>query len=136
MYIVPQWLDIFQRAKQGDEHLQAVLRRYSSLIAVKREKAYWTYLGHKEIVRVHGSRITVTAKGHTIRVKLPGVEAETTFTANLNKPFPRNRRQRSLSTLETTASGHVNDHKKAESGRSKAVYEVQKFNGDEGLYST
>ncbi|KAF8325356.1 hypothetical protein F5887DRAFT_926193, partial [Amanita rubescens] len=44
-----KWLDIFQRAKQGDEHYQSVLKRYSSLIAVKREEAYWMYLGHKEM---------------------------------------------------------------------------------------
>ncbi|KAF8691590.1 hypothetical protein AX14_002767 [Amanita brunnescens Koide BX004] len=44
-----KWLDIFQKAKQGDEHYQAVLKRYSSLIAVKCEKAYWMYLGHKEM---------------------------------------------------------------------------------------
>ncbi|KAF8637870.1 hypothetical protein AX17_002496 [Amanita inopinata Kibby_2008] len=43
-----KWLDVFNKAKQGDEHLQNVLRRYSALIAVRREKAYWMYLGHKE----------------------------------------------------------------------------------------
>jgi len=122
--VVLQWLDIFQRVKQGDEHYQTVLKRYSSLIAVKREKAYWMYLGHKEMVRAHSSRIPVTDKGYTIRVKLPGLEAETTFTTNLHKHFPRNHRKPSLSALETTASGHVDDHQKAESGRNEAVYEV------------
>ncbi|KAK2462369.1 hypothetical protein APHAL10511_005675 [Amanita phalloides] len=44
-----KWLELFERAKRGDEHCQRVLKRYSSLIAVKREKAYWMYLGHKEM---------------------------------------------------------------------------------------
>ncbi|PFH49866.1 hypothetical protein AMATHDRAFT_62250 [Amanita thiersii Skay4041] len=43
-----KWLDIFNRAKQGDAHLQKVLARYSSLLAVRREKTYWKYLAHKE----------------------------------------------------------------------------------------
>lgn len=44
-----KWLDIFQKSKQGNAHYAKVLARYSSLIAAKREKAYWMYLGHKEM---------------------------------------------------------------------------------------
>ena len=45
-----QLLDVIQRAKEGHVHSQTVLARYSSLVAVKREKAYWLFLGHKEMV--------------------------------------------------------------------------------------
>ena len=33
-----QWLEAFKAAKSGDERMQAVLRRYNSMIATKRAK--------------------------------------------------------------------------------------------------
>ncbi|KAF6761662.1 hypothetical protein DFP72DRAFT_879270 [Ephemerocybe angulata] len=36
-----KWLETFQRARSGDTHLQAVLERYSRMIAAKREREHW-----------------------------------------------------------------------------------------------
>ncbi|KXN84901.1 hypothetical protein AN958_11927 [Leucoagaricus sp. SymC.cos] len=45
-----KFLDIFQRANNGDTHLQKLLRRYSRLIDVRCEKEYWDHLVRKELV--------------------------------------------------------------------------------------
>ncbi|KAF9475999.1 hypothetical protein BDN70DRAFT_996024 [Pholiota conissans] len=44
-----KWLDFFKQAKAGDDHFQAVLNRYSSLIATKREKAWMMKLAREEV---------------------------------------------------------------------------------------
>ncbi|KAF8149379.1 hypothetical protein B0H34DRAFT_667715 [Crassisporium funariophilum] len=44
-----KWLEFFAKAKQGDAHCQAVLSRYSRLIAAKRENAFMLGLLHKEL---------------------------------------------------------------------------------------
>ncbi|KAF8886728.1 hypothetical protein BD779DRAFT_1441452 [Infundibulicybe gibba] len=44
-----KWLEMFKTANSGDVKLQAVLQRYSSLIAAKREKEYWKQLVRKEV---------------------------------------------------------------------------------------
>ncbi|KAF8202836.1 hypothetical protein BJ912DRAFT_842468 [Pholiota molesta] len=44
-----KWLDFFKQAKAGDEHRQAVLNRYSNLIAAKREKTWMMKLVREEI---------------------------------------------------------------------------------------
>ncbi|KAF5338362.1 hypothetical protein D9611_012507 [Ephemerocybe angulata] len=36
-----KWLETFQRTRSGDTHLQAVLERYSRMIAAKREREHW-----------------------------------------------------------------------------------------------
>ena len=46
-----QWLDTFKRARDGDKHLQAVLQRYSRMIAAKREKENWKQVMREEWVR-------------------------------------------------------------------------------------
>lgn len=32
-----QWLDVFEKAKQGDEHLRSVLERFERLICARRD---------------------------------------------------------------------------------------------------
>ncbi|EKM79492.1 hypothetical protein AGABI1DRAFT_74569 [Agaricus bisporus var. burnettii JB137-S8] len=45
-----KYLDIFQRARQGDERMRALLQRYSNLINARCKKEYWQYLARKELV--------------------------------------------------------------------------------------
>ena len=45
-----KWLDIFSRAKKGDEHLQAVLQRYSRLVVAKRENEEFKDILRREAV--------------------------------------------------------------------------------------
>ncbi|KAH9948853.1 hypothetical protein B0H21DRAFT_205348 [Amylocystis lapponica] len=39
-----RWLEIFTKAKQGDQHTQAILERYTRMIATKRDMAKWEQL--------------------------------------------------------------------------------------------
>lgn len=49
---ISQWLELFTKAKQGDERLQAVLGRYNRMIGVKREKEHWKRILRDELVRL------------------------------------------------------------------------------------
>ncbi|KJA29484.1 hypothetical protein HYPSUDRAFT_61513 [Hypholoma sublateritium FD-334 SS-4] len=48
-YKLSQWLEFFKKAKRGDAHCQAVVSRFSSLIAAKREKALMIRLAREEM---------------------------------------------------------------------------------------
>jgi hypothetical protein len=47
-----QWLEIFTRANQGDEKLQAILLRYDRFIAARLEKQRWKRIFLNEAVRL------------------------------------------------------------------------------------
>ncbi|TFK39489.1 hypothetical protein BDQ12DRAFT_57975 [Crucibulum laeve] len=44
-----KWLDMFTKAREGDEHLQLVLDRWSRILAVRADKAYWRGLALREV---------------------------------------------------------------------------------------
>jgi hypothetical protein len=46
-----QWLDAFVKAREGDQKLCAVLRRYDRMLAAKREKERWKDIFRREMVR-------------------------------------------------------------------------------------
>ena len=46
-----QWLDLFLKARDGDQHMRAVLDRYSRMIATKRDKETFKHMLRAEAVR-------------------------------------------------------------------------------------
>ena len=46
-----QWLDLFLKARDGDQHMRAELDRYSRMIATKRDKETFKRMLRAEAVR-------------------------------------------------------------------------------------
>jgi hypothetical protein len=46
-----QWLDVFGKAKQGDEHLRTVLQRFERLICARRDNDKMARMVNESLVR-------------------------------------------------------------------------------------
>jgi hypothetical protein len=65
-----QWLDVFEKAKQGDEHLRSVLERFERLICARRDHDRMARIVDDSLVRPVPSPLPPTLRKPEIFIVL------------------------------------------------------------------